>query len=54
MSDEELAMHYATHEYVAARAIFEKLGIDISQLQYDMEGAAKDLLKQLQQPAEGV
>lgn len=53
MTDEELARQFAQYEYSVAKEVLAHFGIDIATMDYDAEVAAKDLLEQLQQPAEG-
>lgn len=53
MSDEELAMMLADFEYVVAKEVCAKCGVDITTEKYDFEAAANELLEFLQQPAEG-
>ena len=52
MSDEELARTLAYFEYQTASRVLAIVGVDLPE--YDFEVAAKELLEQLQQPAEEV
>lgn len=52
MTDEELARQFALYEYSVAKEVLAHFGVDISTMGHDAEAAAKDLLEQLQQPAE--